>query len=110
MNHKNLKILLTLIAGLLLLTTLSCSLMTRTGELQTTSTGIPLEGAESVTIDLRMGAGEMAIESGSDMLMEADFRYNVSDWEPYIDYSISGDRGNLFIEQPDVQFYVYIRL
>jgi hypothetical protein len=62
-----------------------------------------LEGAESVAVDLRMGAGEMSVESGSDMLVEADFRYNVPDWEPYIDYAISGERGNLFIEQPDAQ-------
>jgi hypothetical protein len=103
MKHKYLRTIIFLIVGTLVIATLSCSLITRTGELQTTSTAIPLERAESVAVDLRMGAGEMSIAGGSDMLMEADFRYNVPDWEPYIDYSISGNHGNLFIEQPDVQ-------
>ena len=71
--------------------------------MQQDSTTIPLDGAEAISVDLRMGAGEMTVASGSEMLMDADFTYNVPDWEPTIDYSISGGQGTLYVEQPDVQ-------
>ncbi len=31
--------------------------------------------------------------------MEADFSYNVADWKPEVDYDVSGDTGELIIEQ-----------
>jgi len=92
-----------LVLSTLFIATISCSWLTRTGQLQEDSTSIPLEGAEKVAVNLRMGAGEMTIGTGSEMLMDADFAYNVSDWEPTIDYSVSGDQGTLFIEQPEVE-------
>jgi hypothetical protein len=92
-----------LVLSTVFIATISCSWLTDTGQLQEDSTSIPLEGVEEVAVNLRMGAGEMTIGSGSEMLMEADFAYNVSDWEPTIDYSVSGDQGTLFIEQPEVE-------
>lgn len=92
-----------LVLSTLFLATISCSWTTRAGELQQDSTTIPLDGAEAVSVNLRMGAGEMTVASGTGMLVDADFTYNVPDWEPTIDYSVSGGQGTLFIEQPDVQ-------
>ncbi len=31
--------------------------------------------------------------------MEADFVYNVADWEPEVNYDLSGDTGELSLEQ-----------
>jgi len=61
---------------------------------------IELQGAKSVSVNLDMGAGEMTLEGGSSRLLDADFRY-VSEWgKPRVDYSVSGDHGQLRISQP----------
>lgn len=77
-----------------------CSFIKRTGPLQTESQTVELQGAESVTVDLRMGAGELTVLGGGDALMEADFIYNVAEWQPIVDYSVSGDQGELTVRQP----------
>jgi hypothetical protein len=79
---------------------------TRTGRLREESEVVPLDGAESVEVDIRMGAGTLDVtgDAGAGALVEADFAYNVAEWKPMIDYvvSSSGD-GELAIEQPDVK-------
>ena len=51
------------------------------GDLQRESRSIQPENAQSVRVDLRMGAGELNVTGGADALMEADFSYNVADWK-----------------------------
>jgi hypothetical protein len=46
-----------------------------------------------------MGAGELNVSGGADALMEADFTYNVADWVPEVSYDVSGDTGELILEQ-----------
>jgi hypothetical protein len=46
-----------------------------------------------------MEAGELNVTGGADALMEADVSYNVADWKPEIDYDVSGDTGELSVEQ-----------
>ena len=89
----------TLVAALLS----GCALGQRAGPIQTGSETVELGGAESVAVNLRMGGGELTVEGGADALMEADFRYNVADWEPMVEYEVSGGRGELIVEQPDVR-------
>jgi uncharacterized protein DUF2154 len=60
---------------------------------------VDLEDARSVVAKLRMGAGELNVSSGADALMEADFSYNVADWKPEVSYDLSGDTGELSVEQ-----------
>ncbi len=69
------------------------------GDLQRESRSIQLENAQSVRADLRMGAGELNVSGGADALMEGDFSYNVADWKPEVDYNVSGDTGELIVEQ-----------
>jgi hypothetical protein len=69
------------------------------GEMERESQTIDLENAQSVRAELRMGAGELNVTGGADALMEADFAYNVADWEPEVDYDVSGDTGELIVEQ-----------
>jgi hypothetical protein len=69
------------------------------GEMERESQSIDLENAQSVRAELRMGAGELNVTGGADALMEADFAYNVADWEPEVDYQVSGDTGELKVEQ-----------
>src|SRR5215204_5532781 len=69
------------------------------GELQRQSQSVEVGEAQSVRAELRMGAGELNLTGGADALMEADFAYNVADWEPEVDYNVSGDTGELIVEQ-----------
>jgi hypothetical protein len=60
---------------------------------------VELEGAETVAVRLKMGTGELHVNGGADDLLEGTFEYNVSRWEPYIYYNVSGDRGRLDVCQ-----------
>ena len=71
----------------------------RVGELQRQSQSVDVQQARSVRADLEIGAGELNLTGGADRLMEADFSYNVADWEPEVNYDVSGDRGTLSVRQ-----------
>jgi hypothetical protein len=100
-KHVRIPVMLavTLVAALLS----GCVLLRRTGPVQTKSETVELGDAESVAVNLRMGGGELSVEGGADALMAADFTYNVADWEPMVEYDVSGGRGELSVEQPDVR-------
>jgi len=67
--------------------------------MQRESCSIQPEDAQSGRANLRMEAGELNVTGGADALMEADFSYNVADWKPEIAYDVSGDTGELTVEQ-----------
>ena len=69
------------------------------GEMERESRTVDLENAQSVRAELMMGAGELNLTGGADALMEADFAYNVADWKPEVSYEVSGDAGELSVEQ-----------
>jgi hypothetical protein len=69
------------------------------GDLQRESRSIQPENAQSVRAELRMGAGELNVTGGADALMEADFSYNVANWQPEVDYDVGDDTGELTVEQ-----------
>ncbi len=71
-----------------------------TGPLQTESQTVKLGGAKSVDVQLRMGAGEMKVDGSAPNLLDAEFSYNVDRAKPQVQYTVSGDRGTLTIEQP----------
>lgn len=71
------------------------------GEMETESRAIKLGDAKSVRVEVQMGAGEMKLSGGAKDLLEADFSYNVPQWKPQVDYSVSGTRGQLTIRQPE---------
>jgi hypothetical protein len=69
------------------------------GELQRQSQSVDVQKARSVRTDLEIGAGELNLTGGADRLMEADFAYNVADWEPKVNYGVSGEMGELSVQQ-----------
>jgi hypothetical protein len=69
------------------------------GKMHEESKSIDPKNAQSARAQLTMGAGELHITGGADQLMEADFSYNVSDWKPKVNYDVSGDTGELTVEQ-----------
>lgn len=66
------------------------------GDLREVQEEIPLSGAESATVKVEFGAGELDIEAGDpDSLFAGRFRYNVEQWKPSVTY----EEGELTIEQ-----------
>lgn len=61
---------------------------------------IDLDKSEMVRVEIKLGAGELHVDSGSPKLMDADFTYNVPSWKPTVRYTANGFRGTLTIEQP----------
>jgi hypothetical protein len=57
------------------------------------------QGAESVRIQIEMGAGQLKIAGGANKLLEADFRYSEAEGKPKIAYDVSGKQGRLTISQ-----------
>ena len=74
----------------------------KTGPVRTEARSVELEGAESVEVNILMGAGELSLTGGAEALMDAEFTYNVAAWEPEIDYQVTGDEGRLEVRQPEV--------
>jgi hypothetical protein len=70
------------------------------GELRTTSVTVNPEDADQVRVYLKMGAGELNVDNGADGLMDADFTFNVDDWEPTVTYTVNDGEGRLTVEQP----------
>jgi len=71
------------------------------GELTRTNTTIELGGADQVRVTIKMGAGELKVDNGADDLMEAEFTYNVPEWEPTVSYDVDEGDGRLIIRQPN---------
>lgn len=62
---------------------------------------IDRDDAEQVRVNLKMGAGKLRIDSGTDKMAAADFTYRVAAWKPEMRYTKSDGRGTLTISQPD---------
>ena len=60
---------------------------------------IELQGAKTVSADFDMPAGDVTVTGGSDKLLDATFDYDKSEGKPIVDYTVSGDHGNLNISQ-----------
>ena len=69
------------------------------GEMRNESRSVQPEDAKTVRAHLTMGAGELKVGGAADALMEGDFTYNVADWKPQVDYDVSGENGDLSVEQ-----------
>jgi len=76
-----------------------CARGLRVGKLQTESQSVDLGGAETVRVEINMGAGELDVAGGADKLLEADFTYNVAELEPEVKYS----GGTLIVQHPDLE-------
>lgn len=66
------------------------------------------QGASSVDVKVRMGAGELWISGGARELLEAEFLYSDPDWKPRVDYRLLGKAGVLEVEPPDLRLWDYI--
>ncbi len=82
-----------------------CGSRLRVGELQTESQSVELGEANSVRVELNLGAGHLAVTGGADKLLEAVFNYNVAKLKPEVQYT---DR-TLVVRQPDVSGLPFLK-
>jgi hypothetical protein len=64
------------------------------------------QGAEAVSARLEMPAGELKISGGSSHLLEAEFNYDGAEGKPRVQYSVSGGRGSLSVDQPGPNVHI----
>lgn len=73
------------------------------GEMVTETESFELGEVRSLEVDLSVNIGSLRVTGGAEGLADAEFRYNVAEWKPKVDYSERGDRARLAIGQPDHQ-------
>ena len=73
------------------------------GQLRTESETVELGPAEQVIAEIALGAGKLEIGGGASALMEADFTYNVDEFEPEVTYEVTGGTGRLAVHQPSIE-------
>jgi len=81
---------------------IACGLLntTRMGEVKSETQTVDLDSASTASVRIEFPAGELKVEGGASSLMDASFRYNVSDWQPEVTYSANGAQGELLVNQP----------
>ncbi len=96
---KRIKFSLFLIAALSI-AAVSCTAIPAVGRIGSHTEVIDAEDADSVTVEIIMGAGKLIVQSGAEALMEGEFHYSYQDYDPDITYRLrSGGRGDLLVEQ-----------
>jgi len=100
MNTKHLLINVVLLAALLLASCVSSDDV-RVGELRSESQSVELGDAESVSVKIKMGGGDLKIIGDAEKLLEADFTYNVAKLKPEVEFT----DGTLVVQHPDVRGY-----
>lgn len=87
-----------LLTALFLLT--SCDLQVlEIGPVQTKKEMVALGTADTVDVEIVLGVGRLEIFGGADSLLNAEFLYNVADWEPEVQYTVKDGSGWLAVRQ-----------
>ncbi|MFN2112601.1 MAG: toast rack family protein [Anaerolineales bacterium] len=98
-----------LFLGVLGFTAVGCAPRYASGRIWETSEVVDLQGAESVSAEILMGAGDLEVDGGADQLLEGEFRYSEKDLLPDISYRVGDNtEGILRVEQderPGNRFY-----
>lgn len=101
MNQKSKIVVGGFIIVMTLLIVTSCTgRRIRVGSLRTESETVELGDADSVDVEIFMGAGELEMSGGAGELLEADFTYNVAELAPEVTYQ--NDR--LSVKTPAVEY------
>jgi len=77
-----------------------CSVVQDNTPARTEARSVELDKADSVRVELKFGAGELAVRGGSAKLMDADFTFTRETMRPEISYDATGTAGHLRIVQP----------
>jgi len=106
MNIKTTRLTLWIIIVTALFVSLGCAVgnfridTVTVGELNKETQTVDVGDAEQVRVYIKMGTGELKVNHGAEALMRANFTYNVADWKPQVDYTVTDGSGRLNIRQP----------
>ncbi|WKZ47128.1 MAG: toast rack family protein [Anaerolineales bacterium] len=81
------------------LTLVGCGPRARVGALQTETRTVELDGAESVRVEIILGAGDLTVSGGAENLLDAHFTYNVAVLKPQVTFT----DGILVVRQPNTE-------
>jgi hypothetical protein len=70
------------------------------------SQSVERQGAKTVSADIEIPAGSLTLSGGSAKLLDADFSFRESERKPHVDYSVSGDHGNLNISGEEKRLHL----
>ena len=73
------------------------------GDMQQETQSIPLDNVEAASIELNVGAGEILVQGGTDVLFEGLFSYNVEKWKPELEYEIRDGKATVAVNQKAVK-------
>ena len=59
------------------------------------------QNAQTATVKIDMGAGQLNVDGGSTRLLDTEFKYDEQSGKPRVDYSVSGTSGNLNVSQQE---------
>jgi Domain of unknown function (DUF4190)/Toastrack DUF4097 len=76
----------------------------RAGETQTVNRAVQAQSATSLVASLDMRNGKLEVGGGAGDIFEGSFTFNVSKWDPTIDYGLNGSEGDLNVSQGDTGF------
>jgi hypothetical protein len=96
-NTSQMNDILSVLVLLAVLLMVGCGSRLRVGELRSESQSVELGDAESVRVEINLGAGDLTVNGGAEKLLEADFIYNVDDLKPGVEYR----DGTLLLWQPE---------
>ncbi len=65
--------------------------------LEEASQSVDAGGAQAVSVEVTMGAGELRMSGGAVALMDADFRYRAAEGRPEVKYNVVGGHGRLIV-------------
>ncbi len=99
MITRRLRSIAMLVLVAILLAVAGCGAGIRVGDLETESKTVELGGADSVRVDIDLGAGELDVDGGAAELLDATFTYNVAELKPEVSYS----GGRLSVDTPNVR-------
>ncbi|WP_198162638.1 toast rack family protein [Halobacillus mangrovi] len=60
--------------------------------------------ADSLTVDIELGIGQLNVSKGTDDWFEGEFKYDHSKLKPVVDYNLKGNQGHLHISQERKKF------
>jgi hypothetical protein len=76
-----------------------CGHVEPAGPLERLSKSFDLDKSEVVKAEFHMGVGELRVSGGAAKLAEVNCEWNIPSWKPTVDYSSTGFRGTLKVEQ-----------
>lgn len=79
------------------------------GKQEHDSVSVDRQGAQKVTMNVEMPAGNLQISGGAEKLLQADFDYAQREGKPTVSYSVSGQGGDLSISQRETETHFYGR-